>query len=310
MYHDDIGRPHDACDWRDIADEIVVELVVECRVDRIETTDQEKRVAVCGRANCGLGADIAAAARPVVDNELLAEPLRQPLSDQAREDVGRAGRGEWHDQTHRSRRIGLRPCDARHCGQRGSACCEMQELAAGKFHSGPSAACDPMGTGTNSLSPFPEIEEAARSPIVHFYGITLCDRMSVAAEGDISDTTGLKARDVSRCVMPGRDSSIARHPDLRVTHGAGAARRSVSGASMRSGGLLKLMKSKPQPTCRPPRGATPLPPTGDAISRHRCSLPSPSGARRTRARWPACAQAIPITLVVTLVSRVRASCST
>jgi hypothetical protein len=32
----------------------------------------------------GLGADIAAATRPVVDNELLSEPLRQPLSDQAR----------------------------------------------------------------------------------------------------------------------------------------------------------------------------------------------------------------------------------
>src|SRR5262245_15084479 len=78
-----------ASDWRDIADEIVVELVVECRIDRVETTDQQKRVAVCGRAHDGLGADIAAATRPVVDNKLLSEPLRQPLSDQAREDVDR-----------------------------------------------------------------------------------------------------------------------------------------------------------------------------------------------------------------------------
>jgi hypothetical protein len=38
--------------------------------------------------------------------------------------------------------------------QRGSACCEMQELAAGKFHSSPSAACDPTGTGTSRLIPF------------------------------------------------------------------------------------------------------------------------------------------------------------
>src|SRR5262245_59929423 len=51
------------------------ELVVECRIDRV-TTDQEKRVAVCGRAHDRLGADIAAATRPVVDNKLLAEPLR------------------------------------------------------------------------------------------------------------------------------------------------------------------------------------------------------------------------------------------
>src|SRR5262249_29220289 len=56
-----------ASDWRDIADEIVVELVGECSSDRV-ATDQQKRVAVCGRAHDGLGADIAAATRPVVDN--------------------------------------------------------------------------------------------------------------------------------------------------------------------------------------------------------------------------------------------------
>ena len=29
MYHDDIGRPHDACDRRDVADEIEIELAFE-----------------------------------------------------------------------------------------------------------------------------------------------------------------------------------------------------------------------------------------------------------------------------------------
>ena len=134
IYRHDKLCADNASDWRDIADEIVVELVVERRVGRVETTDQEKRVAVCGRAHDHLGADVAAATRPVVDNKLLAEPLRQPLSDQARRDVGRAGRGEWHDQTHRSRRIGLRPCDARNCRQRGSGAGQMQEISAGKFH--------------------------------------------------------------------------------------------------------------------------------------------------------------------------------
>src|SRR5262249_55332093 len=62
---------------------------------------------------------------------LLSEPLRQPLSDQARRDVGRAGRGEWHDQTHRPRRIGLRLRDARHGRQRGSARGQMQKISAG-----------------------------------------------------------------------------------------------------------------------------------------------------------------------------------
>src|SRR5262245_47084006 len=102
IYHHGKWCADNASDWRDIADEIVVELVVECCIDRVQTTDQEKRVAVCGRAHGGLGADIAAATRSVVDNKLLSEPLRQPLSDQARRDVGRAGRGEWNDQTHRT----------------------------------------------------------------------------------------------------------------------------------------------------------------------------------------------------------------
>jgi hypothetical protein len=39
-----------------------------------------------------LCADIAAGTGPVLDDELLTEPLRQPLADQARRDVGRAGR--------------------------------------------------------------------------------------------------------------------------------------------------------------------------------------------------------------------------
>ena len=41
-----------------------------------------------------LGTDVAAGARPVVDDEWLTEPLRQPLADQARDDVGPARRLE------------------------------------------------------------------------------------------------------------------------------------------------------------------------------------------------------------------------
>jgi hypothetical protein len=35
-----------------------------------------------------------AGARPVLDDELLTEPLREPLTDQAREDVGAVGGGK------------------------------------------------------------------------------------------------------------------------------------------------------------------------------------------------------------------------
>jgi putative tryptophan/tyrosine transport system substrate-binding protein len=46
---------------------------------------------------------------------------RQPLTDQACNDVGSSARGKADDGAHRPRRIGLRPCDARNCRQRGRA---------------------------------------------------------------------------------------------------------------------------------------------------------------------------------------------
>ena len=58
----------------------------------------EKRVAVRGRAHDRLGGDIAAGAWPVLDDKWLAEPLRQPLTHQAREDVVRATSGEADDR--------------------------------------------------------------------------------------------------------------------------------------------------------------------------------------------------------------------
>ena len=93
-----LGDADDAGDRRDVADEIEIELVVERRVDRVRRTDQQQRVAVGGRAHDRLGADVAAGARPVLDDEWLAEPLRQPLPDQAREDVGRAAGGNGDDR--------------------------------------------------------------------------------------------------------------------------------------------------------------------------------------------------------------------
>ena len=138
IHHHDVGHADDARDRRDVADEIEIELVVERRIDRVRRADQEKRVAVGRRAHDRLGGDIAAGARPVLDDELLAEPLRQPLTDQARDDVGRAAGGKADNDAHRPRRIGLRPSDARHGRQRGSARGQMQKLSsAGKFHCAP-----------------------------------------------------------------------------------------------------------------------------------------------------------------------------
>src|SRR6516165_9042048 len=71
MYRQDMGRVVDACDRRDVADEIEIELVVERRVDRVRRTHHEQRISVCRRAHDPLGGDIAAATRPVLDDKRL-----------------------------------------------------------------------------------------------------------------------------------------------------------------------------------------------------------------------------------------------
>jgi hypothetical protein len=89
VHHHDAGLAANARDRRDVMDEIETEPVVERRVDHVRRAGQEKCVTVWWRAHDRFGADIAASTRAVLDNELLAEPLREPLRDQAREDVGR-----------------------------------------------------------------------------------------------------------------------------------------------------------------------------------------------------------------------------
>src|SRR5262245_45799311 len=129
-----VGHAVDAGNRRYIAYEIVVQLFVKRRIGCVSHRNQEKRVAVCGRAHDRFGGDVAVRARPVLDNELLTEPLRQPLTDQTRGDVGPSGRSIADDDAHRPRRIDLRPCDTRHCRKRASACGQMQKLPTGKCH--------------------------------------------------------------------------------------------------------------------------------------------------------------------------------
>src|SRR5271169_3758430 len=81
-----------------------------------------------------LRANIATGAWPVLDEEVLSEPLRQPLRHQARDDVGAAAGGKADDQAHRPRRIGLRPCDTQHGRHGGSTRYQMQKLAAWDIH--------------------------------------------------------------------------------------------------------------------------------------------------------------------------------
>jgi hypothetical protein len=136
------GNGGNARHRRDVADEVEAEVRVERRIDGVCRDRQHQRVAVGRRPDDELGADIAGGARPVLDDERLFEPFRQPLRHQPRDDVGRAAGDDGDDQTHRPRRIGLRPRDPRDDRQRGSARGQMQEFATGKFHGDdPSLVC-------------------------------------------------------------------------------------------------------------------------------------------------------------------------
>src|SRR5215468_1184200 len=85
-----------------------------------------------------LGSDIGAGARPILDDERLAEALGELLADQARDNVSSAAGGITDNDAHRPRRIGLRPRDVGDGWQRGGARGQMQEISAGKFHFDPS----------------------------------------------------------------------------------------------------------------------------------------------------------------------------
>jgi hypothetical protein len=82
----------------------------------------------------GLGSDIAARTRPVLDYEGLAKSLLQPLPHQTRDDVGSTAGSKPNNPTHRSRRIIKRQRDAQHDWERGSARSQVQKISAGKFH--------------------------------------------------------------------------------------------------------------------------------------------------------------------------------
>src|SRR5262249_29435762 len=74
--HHYIGYANEVCHWRDVADEIVIELVKQRGVDRSRHVDGEQHVAVRDCTNHGFRADVASTTRPVFDHKLLPEPLR------------------------------------------------------------------------------------------------------------------------------------------------------------------------------------------------------------------------------------------
>ena len=72
----------------------------DLRVDGVAHIDQQQRLSVRRRPHDRFSGDVASRAGPVLDDELLAEPLRQLLSDQTTHGVGRAARRVAYDDPH------------------------------------------------------------------------------------------------------------------------------------------------------------------------------------------------------------------
>jgi hypothetical protein len=80
-----------------------------------------------------IGGNIGARARPIFDNELLAELLRQPLRDQPRDDVGRGAGRKADDDARRTFRVIERPV-RRERASPGRLCpCTNVNIAGGKL---------------------------------------------------------------------------------------------------------------------------------------------------------------------------------
>ena len=117
----------------EIANRVETELVEERGVDRVVGADHEQRIAVRRAADDSFGRDVAAGARAILDDELLAELVGQGLHDEARQDVDRLPGGKADDEAHRLRWIGLRRSQARNGWKRQQSGRQVLEPSARKF---------------------------------------------------------------------------------------------------------------------------------------------------------------------------------
>jgi hypothetical protein len=132
--HHHHGRQRDAANRRDVANEVEAEILIVRRADGRGGADQEQRVAVGRRGDDGFDPDRAAGAGAVLDDELLAKPLRQPFANEPGKNVGRAAGSKADDHMYRPCPISLRGSDA-DCGRTdGGGRRQMEEFSARKCH--------------------------------------------------------------------------------------------------------------------------------------------------------------------------------
>ncbi len=99
-HHHDVRLHADQRDRREVGDRVVAERGVEKAVGRVRHRGDEERVAVGLGLGDRLGADIGAGAGLVLDHDLLAPDLGEPMADDAGDRVGGAAGHERNDEPH------------------------------------------------------------------------------------------------------------------------------------------------------------------------------------------------------------------
>ena len=80
IHHHHKRRARYARDWRNVANEIEVELLIERWVHRVRIGDQEEGVTVSVSTHDRVGSYISTSTRPVLNDECLVEAFREPLT--------------------------------------------------------------------------------------------------------------------------------------------------------------------------------------------------------------------------------------
>ena len=116
-----MDREHYSCadrerHWIERLAGIIGDFIVKSRIDHVAGRSNEHRVAIGGRQSRSTHTNIPAGTANVLDVELVSHLLGQLLCDDAGENIGVSAWPERNDDTHRSRRIGLRLRDSANAG--------------------------------------------------------------------------------------------------------------------------------------------------------------------------------------------------
>jgi hypothetical protein len=129
----EIRALRDQRDWLKILQRVVIERIHRAIDDMCAPVPEAQHIAVGRGPRDAAVRDAAGGSAIVLDHECLADGGAHALGDDASDGIGRPAGRCADDDRNRLRRKGLRPRNARHRGQGGSARGQTKKISAGKF---------------------------------------------------------------------------------------------------------------------------------------------------------------------------------